>query len=232
MEWNELAGDFENLVVDVARDETSDQLRRFVAAAKLPKDAVLVDLGCGIGSFIKRFKHRFGAIVGVEFAPDIIARAQKACGDDPKIEWMTMDVVKAAKRIGPLADLTVCFNVITSGSAATRSAQFAGVAGVTKPGGMALAVVPSRESEEMVQARSGEDATGFTEDGLAEKGGSWQKHYRRDELVSIFASNGLKVKRIGKVYAPWSREGLSKPRSGGSKGPFDWICLAERPKAG
>ena len=98
-EWNELAGDFENLVVDVARDETSDQLRRFVAAAKLPKDAVLVDLGCGIGSFIQRFKHRFGAIVGVEFAPDIIARAQKACGDDPKrVEWMTMDVVKAAKR--------------------------------------------------------------------------------------------------------------------------------------
>ena len=87
----------------------------------------------------------------------------------------------------------------------------------------------------MVQAADGGETrdTGFTRGRPRGEGRELAEALSpRGELVSIFAANGLKVKRIGKVYAPWSRGRLSKPRSGGSKGPFDWICLAERPKAG
>ncbi len=62
-DWDELADDFEELVVDVTRDQTSDQLSRFVAATRLPRTAVLVDLGCGIGSFIQRFGDRFAEVI-------------------------------------------------------------------------------------------------------------------------------------------------------------------------
>ena len=68
----------------------------------------------------------------------------------------------------------------------------------------------------------------FKGDGLSEKGGSWQKHYRRDELSAILARHGFKVKRIGRIYSPWSREGLRKPRNPVFKSPWDWICLAQR----
>ena len=71
-DWDALAENFEELVVDVTADETADQVSRFVDAAKLPKNAVLVDLGCGIGTFIKRFGRRFVEIEGVEHAPKII----------------------------------------------------------------------------------------------------------------------------------------------------------------
>jgi SAM-dependent methyltransferase len=232
-EWNGLADEFEESVCDIVASETNDQLRRFVSAARpLPKKPVLVDLGCGIGTFIRTFGRRFDRIIGVEYAPRIMARAKERCAGVKGVEWLTMDAARAAKRIGCRADLTVCLNVITSASSATRNAQWASLAAVTKPSGFALVVVPSLESDEMLMEahraeRSGKAAA--TAGGLADRDGSRQKHYRRDELIEIFRGQGLEVKRLGPVFSPWSGEGLDRPRPGKAKGPWDWICLARKP---
>ena len=231
--WNELADDFEESVCDVTADETTDQLRRFVMASRpSPEKSVLVDLGCGIGSFIQKYGRRFKEIVAVEYASKTMARARERCAAIEGIEWISMDVARASKRIGPRADLTVCMNVITSSNAAVRSAQWASVASVTRPGGFALIVVPSLESEEMVQAhsrRAGGVKASLTDDGLVEFEGRAQKFYRRDEVTSLVSKQGLDVVRIGRVLSPWSKTGLEKPRSAGSQNPWDWICLARRP---
>ncbi len=230
-DWDQLAENFEELVVDVTAEETSDQVGRFVAAARLPENAVLVDLGCGIGSFIHRFGDRFAEIDGVEHAPKIIARAKAKCAGMKNVRWLTLDAARAAKRLRGRADLTVCMNVITSEKAAERKAQWSGLHAVTKPGGYALIVVPSLDSERMVQKHTPAGKNGkptFKGDGLSEKGGSWQKHYGRDELIAVLARHGLKVVRIGRIYSPWSREGLRKPRNPTFKSPWDWICLAKR----
>lgn len=232
-EWNEIADDFENYVCDVAVDETNGQLRRFVNAARpSPKNSVLVDLGCGIGSFIQKFGHRFKEIVGVEYAPRIIARAKERCAAVDGVEWLTMDAARAAKTLGTRADLTVCLNVITSASAPVRNAQWAGVASITKPGGHALLVLPSLESEEMLQRQTLRDARNqkfeITGDGLVETEGSFQKHYRQDEVSAIASSHGLEVKRIARIVSAWSRTGMRKPRSGEWENPWDWIVLVRR----
>ena len=232
-EWNQLADSFEELVCDVAVDETSALLERFVDTLRpSPRKSVLVDLGCGIGSFILKFGGRFREIVGVEYAPRIITRAKERCAAIEGVEWLTMDAARAAKKIGPRADLTVCLNVITSASAPVRNAQWAAVASVTKPGGHALLVLPSLESEEMLQRQSRRDTRNtqfeITEGGLVETEGSWQKHYRRDELTQIASGHGLAMKRIDRIVSPWSRTGMRKPRRGEWENPWDWICLARR----
>jgi len=230
-EWDQLAANFEELVVDVTADETSAQVSRFVAAAELPAKAVLVDLGCGIGSFIKRYGARFAEIDGVEHAPKIIARAEVKCAAVKNVRWLALDFAQAAKRLKDRADLTVCMNVITSDKAAERNAQWRGLRAVTKRGGYTLIVVPSFDSERMVQKHTpaGKDGKpGFKADGLSEKAGSWQKHYRRDELKTLLMRHGFEVTRIGRIYSPWSREGLRKPRNPAFKSPWDWICLARR----
>ena len=140
-QWNHLADDFETEVCDIAREETEDQLGRYVRAARpLPKKSVLVDLGCGLGSFIRRFQDRFLEITGVEYAPRIIARARKNCADVKNVKWLTMDIPRCAKTIGTVADLTVCMNVITSPSSAKRDAIWKTIAKVTKPDGHAIKI--------------------------------------------------------------------------------------------
>src|ERR1051326_3952737 len=80
-DWDRLADEFESETCDITREESAAQMARFVRLAKLRrKGATLVDLGCGVGTFIARFGRRFEAIHGVEFAPRIIARARARCG--------------------------------------------------------------------------------------------------------------------------------------------------------
>jgi SAM-dependent methyltransferase len=196
-EWNDIADAFEDSVCDVAVDETNDQLRRFVNAARpSPKSSVLVDLGCGIGSFIQKFGHRFKEIVGVEYAPRIIARAKERCAGVDGVEWLNMDAARAARN------------------------------------GHALFVLPSLESEEMLQRQSLRDARNqkfeITADGLVETEGSFQKHYRQDEVIAVASGQGFEVKRIARIRSAWSRTGLRKPRGGEWEDPWDWICLARK----
>ncbi|MDE1938893.1 MAG: methyltransferase domain-containing protein [Alphaproteobacteria bacterium] len=227
-QWNQLADTFETEVCDIAREETRDQLSRLVRAVDLsPKDSVLVDLGCGVGTFIQKFHHRFHEVTAVEFAPRIIARAKKNCTKVPRVRWLTMDIPRSAKSIGTVADLTVCMNVITSPSRAKRNSIWSAIARVTKPRSHALIVVPSLESERMVQ-RVSRNAPPTLPGGLVQRDDAVQKHFERAELMSTLSRAGFAPMRIARIYYPWSKEGMRKPRSGGGKGPWDWVCLARR----
>ena len=225
--WNKLADAFESDVCDITREETADLVRRYVALARpRRKNAVLVDLGCGVGTFIHRYGNRFAKIYGVEFAPRIIARATRLCANMTGITWMTSDIPPAAKAIGRQADLTVCMNVITSSSAAKRAALWSSVAAVTRKGGYALVVVPSLESERLVAVERGEPQPRAS--GLVKRDDAIQKHYTREELKDIFAGHGFAVKRIGRAHYPWSIEGVRETKARRANRPWDWMCVAER----
>src|SRR5439155_7150898 len=103
---------------------------------------------------------------------------------------------------------------------------------VTKPRGYALVVVPSIESDLIVQrfgARAGRaDEFVSSEDGIVQRDGVLQKHYSRDELGVTLSSLGFAVKRFGRAHYPWSVEGLRKPASRNMSLPWDWMCLAQK----
>ncbi|HEY8948851.1 MAG TPA: methyltransferase domain-containing protein [Rhizomicrobium sp.] len=227
-EWNKLATTFEKNVCDISREETADQVRRYVARAKIPKrGGVLVDMGCGIGTFILQYGHRFAEIVGVEYASNIIARAKKRCANVAGVTWHTAGVEAAGKRIGPCADLTVCMNVITVPNAAKRKAMWDGVAAVTRPGGYALVVVASLEAERMIEKMLDEEP-GEYPNGLVDHDGALQKHFTRDELAEDFSRAGFAMKKVGKAFYPWSKEGLRATSKLRKTPPWDWIALAQR----
>jgi len=232
-EWNRHAATFEKNVCDITREETDNQIGGFVSRVKLPrKDAMLVDLGCGIGTFIQRYGARFGRIEGVEYAARTIARAKLRCVDVSGVTWRTMGMERAARVIGRRADLTVCMNVITSHVAARRASQFESLGCVTKRGGFALVVVPSLESEEMVeleyQARRKNKVPFEHDDGVVERDGAFQKHFVRRELRALMVGEGFAVTRIGKVFYPWAKEGMRETSARRGRRPWDWACLARR----
>ena len=232
-QWNRLADEFESEVCDITREEVAQQVTRFVNAAKLPaKNSVLVDLGCGLGTFVAKFGDRFTRVIAVDHAQRIVARAKQLCACPSPVEWIVHDVAQIGTRIGTCADLTVCLNVITSSDPEKRAALWRSVATVTKRKGFALVVVPSIESDELVRKmgfRAGRAAEFVaTADGLVQRDGAVQKHYSREELASTLTSFGFAARRMGRASYAWSVEGLRKPASAGAKLPWDWICLAQR----
>ncbi len=230
-EWNKLADEFETSVCDVTRSDKKRQVERLVDALRLPKrNSVLVDLGCGLGTFIKQFGERFHRIVGIDFAPRMVERAKARCPKFPRIIWQAMDVARAHEAFGACADLMVCMNVITSPSPARRKGLWSSVAGCIKPRGLALIVVPSVESAAMVhEVEHGRPATARARrSGLMARSGAVQKHYARHELDEILAAHGLVPQRIARLYYPWSEEGLSTPRARDAGQPWDWVCVARR----
>jgi SAM-dependent methyltransferase len=223
--WNRLSDEFDDFVFNIARTDLTGALDRYVRRVPAsPRSSVLVDLGCGTGSFIQKFGHRFHQILGVEFASRTIARAKKSLRNATNIDWLTMDVEKAAEVIGSRGDLTTCLNVVTSPSPAKRHRLWAAIAKATKPRGYALVVVPSLESEMMVHSLGGSSKP--TSSGIVRIDDAKQKFYRRDELVADLERHGLKTVRIGRVFYPWGEEGMRKPR--GNRNPWGWICLARR----
>lgn len=227
--WNKLADDFETDVCDITREETADLVKRHVALARPKrKNPVLADLGCGVGTFIERYGPHFHAVIGVEFAPRIIAQAIKRCAAMPNVTWKTMDIPRAAKEIGTRADLTVCMNVITSASAAKRAALWSSLAHVTRKSGHALVVIPSLESEWLVRATTKEKLEPVRKGGLVKRDDAWQKHYERAELDRIFTDYGFTMRRVDRAYYPWSIEGVRETAARAKNRPWDWLCLAQR----
>ncbi len=231
-EWDALAKDFEREVCDITRETKTDRIDRVMRRLKFsPSSDVLVDLGCGLGTFIARYGDRFAHSIGVEHAPRIIARAKKALADR-QVRWLTSSLPPAARRIGRVADLTVCMNVITMPKARVRDAMWTSLARVTKRGGHALIVVPSIESDRMVEriayGTTPAEAKAAAPDGLVDRGGARQKHFAKDELRAVLAERGFRVTSIQRVTYPWAKEGLRKPRNAGTRMPYDWLVLARR----
>jgi SAM-dependent methyltransferase len=232
-EWNNLADAFEAEVCDITRETKGNQIGRLFRSLPLdPGKSVLVDLGCGLGTFVGRYGRHFRESFAVEHAPRIIARAKQRYKDRRGITWMTSNIPPAVRRIGRRSDLTVCMNVITMPEARLRERMWAGLAAVTKKRGHALIVVPSIESDRMVERVAYgtplKEAKAEAPDGLVDRGGSRQKHFARDELREVLARHGFRAKTVQRVFYPWQKEGLRKPRNAGARKPWDWLVLAER----
>src|SRR6185437_12000161 len=114
----------------------------------------------------------------------------------------------------------------------TFIARYGGLFRLSYGVGHALIVVPSIESDRMVErvayGTTRAEAMAAAPDGLVDRGGSRQKHFTRAELRDVLARHGFRAKRIARITYPWAKEGLRKPRGAGTHMPWDWLVLAER----
>jgi 2-polyprenyl-3-methyl-5-hydroxy-6-metoxy-1,4-benzoquinol methylase len=225
--WNHLAQDFEVAVCDVTRS-SGKQVAELVRRAAPSRQKTLIDAGCGIGSFTKRFGRRFGKVIAFDFAAKMVARAKKCCPEVLDAKWMTLGLEDAAAKIGPVGDFVACLNVITSTDAPLRRKQWTSLAGLAKPGGYALVVVPSLESALRVAKFADADNRIHESDfdaGIVFRGEYQQKHYSRDEFHETILSVGLRPISLKRVHYSWSDDGVDDP---GRPLPWSWVVLARK----
>jgi trans-aconitate methyltransferase len=225
--WNRLAATFEVAVCDVTRSSGA-QLAELVRRSNPSKAKSLIDAGCGIGSFTKRFGRRFGQVLAFDFAEKMVTRAKKLCVELPNVSWSTMGLEDAAAKLGPVGDLVVCLNVITSIDDALRRRQWTSLSGLAQSGGHVLVVVPSLESALRVAKFADEDNQIHDSDfasGSVFRGQYPQKHYGRAELRQTIHRAGLRVISLKRIHYPWSDDGVDDP---GRLAPWSWVALARK----
>lgn len=232
-EWDRLAPEFENGVYDIAAIDSRGVLADLVARVRPRRSRdTLVDLGCGIGTFVNAHGARFAKIVALDFSPVMLARAKERLARMPNVEWICSDIPRAADTLAERGDLTVCLNVITSTSARKRAAIWDAVRTITKPGGWALVVIPALESARMLA--SFDDRVSVDDGGTpghVEIEGGTQKYYTREELERLARRHGFEAATVEGVHYPWSEEAIRRPRAA-QQTPFDWALLARRPARG
>lgn len=221
--WNLLAAEFEEAVCDITAT-SGDCLKVLVDRTSPSQRKTLVDAGCGIGTFAERFGPRFGKIVAFDFAAAMVKRARQRCTELDHAIWQAMPLEDAGERLGPIAHLAVCLNVITSPDPKLRARQWRSLAALVRPGGHLLVVVPSLESARYVAELEGELTN--NDDDLIRRTDTRQKHYSRGEVRSSVTGEALKVLALRRIHYPWTEEGSDLSAA---KSPWDWVCLATRP---
>ena len=226
--WNLLAREFERSVCDITAT-SGERLAELVARSRPNRRRTLVDAGCGIGTFVERFGEQFGKVVAFDFAQAMVKRARNRCRKLKHVTWKSMPLENAGERIGPVAHLAVCLNVITSPDADLRMRQWESLAMLVRPGGHLMVVIPSLESARYV-AELDATAVGLSqaaEPDLIRRTDTRQKHYSRAELRWQVTRQGLRVLSLRRIHYPWGEEGLEHSAS---KPPWDWVCLARKAK--
>lgn len=239
--WEHLAHAFEGEVCDiVAADRRNVIGRTIMGLSRDCSRSTLLDLGCGIGTFIRTYGHRFQSVYGADFSSNMLRYAKRRCNGAANVRWLQADLNRIDHATMPTGDVTVCLNVVTAPRKRIREKMLKSLWTLTNPGGTVLLVVPSLESTRFVH-RTIKDGrlTEPTKRTLRARGllmcdGVTQKYFSKQEILDSVRKAGFRRCTARRVWIPWSEEGLEDDHPGlnGKRLPWDWLVVGHRTEGG
>ena len=229
-DWDRLAAVYAAEVCDIfARDRRKVIARWLQARGLLRGRKTVLDLGCGIGSFFKKYGRHFGAKTGTDHSRRMLRIAAARCRRLPDCHWQQADVSALPVALRNYADLVVCSNVITFVSAAACNRAMRETVRGAKPGGWLLLILPALESHDAVVAfetgRPTQDRRSST--AIVRRDDRMQRFFTRDGARELAARAGLRSVSVRKVWYPWSDEGITHPPRNHEL-PWDWLVTGRR----
>lgn len=229
-DWDRLAAAYAAEVCDIFSRDRRNVIGRWLQARGLLRGGKSVlDVGCGIGSFFRKYGRHFAEKTGTDHSRRMLKIAATRCRGLPDVRWRQADATALPAGLHGSADLVVCSNVITFVSAAKcRRAMRETVRGA-KPGGWLLFILPALESHDSVVSletgrpiprRAGNAAIVRRDDRM-------QRFYTRTGARELATHAGLRSVTVRKAWYPWIDEGVTRaPR--GAELPWDWFVTARR----
>ena len=224
-DWDRLAAVYAAEVCDIfSRDRRKVIARWLQARGLLRGRKTVLDIGCGIGSFFRKYGRQFGAKTGTDHSARMLRIAAARCRRLKDCHWQQAGVSALPPALHHSANLVVCSNVITFVSAAACHRAMRETVRGARPGGWVLLILPALESHDAVVA--------FETDRPAPRRGSptaivrrddrMQRFYTRSGARALAARAGLRSVSVRKVWYPWSDEGIARPPRG-QEMPWDWL---------
>ncbi|MBI3792674.1 MAG: class I SAM-dependent methyltransferase [Gemmatimonadetes bacterium] len=224
--WDRHARAFTSEVFDITRAHRGRTLDRLVRELAPPRGTgLLLDAGCGIGTFTRQYGARFAHVVAMDFSPAILARAMRAKPAMANVTWMCADIVALPALLRPgLADLTVSLNVLTYASKDRNRAILRALRDCTAKGGHAIVVAPSAESEAEAQGLPATAAAVHLQQRLGLK----QTFFTRVELARAALRAGWKAADVMPITYPRAYERVGKAGTNSRRDNYDWLAVLTR----
>ncbi len=245
--WDSMAGAYEKEILSVLHSDERGLIRARLRAIASDKASV-ADIGCGIGHFLPLLSENFGKVYANDISSELLRRAREDHGHRTNIQFLPGDIRIVFKKI-PRVDCVVSVNSLISSSMSIREMMFKAIAARLKPKGHLILVVPSLESMMLVDVRflQWKRRTGVApfkalksvyplsrmqdnkfRQGVIAIDGVATKHYLKEELEVILASQKMDVLEIVKIEYDWHSELEHPPLWMQAPYPWDWLVVARR----
>ncbi|MDB6113756.1 MAG: hypothetical protein JWQ83_1134 [Lacunisphaera sp.] len=228
-DWDRLAAAYESEVCDIFTRDRKKVIARWLKTHGLLRGRkTLVDVGCGIGSFLRKYGRHFAAQTGTDHSRRMLQIAARRCRALQDCRWLQADVLALPPVLHDGGDLVVCSNVITFVSAAACARALRQVVRCARPGGRLLLILPSLESHAAVVAlETGGTPSRRGPTAIVRRDDRMQRFYTAAGARELAVRSGLRAVTVRKVWYPWSDEGVTRaPR--GHELPWDWLVTARR----
>jgi SAM-dependent methyltransferase len=228
-DWDKLANAYAAEVCDIfMRDRRGVIMRWLKTNGLLRGRRSLLDVGCGIGSFLRKYGRQFGAKVGSDHSARMLHYARSRCRRQADIHWERADVFALPVAWRASADLVVCANVLTFVAPGACRRALGQIVRAIKPGGRALLVIPALESHDAVVAlETGRAAPrrGFA--AVVRRDDRRQRFFTAAGIARLARSAGLRDVEVRKVWYPWIDEGITRPPRA-AEPPWDWLVTGRK----
>ena len=228
-DWDRLAAAYDNEVCDIFVRDRKEVIARWLRARGLLRGRkTLLDVGCGIGSFIKKYGRHFGGKTGTDHSRRMLRIAAARCRQVKDCAWLQADVQSLPAALHGRGDLVVCSNVITFVSAAACTRALRQVVRCTKPGGWVMLILPALESHDTVVAiETGRRKPPRSRTAIVRRDDRMQRFYSEEGARHLASHANLRSVSVRKVWYPWIDEGVTRaPR--GQELPWDWLVIGRR----
>ena len=228
-DWDKLANAYAAEVCDIFLRDRRGVIARWLKEAGLLRGRrAVLDLGCGIGSFFRKYGRHFGAKVGSDHSARMLHYARSRCRGQPDITWEQADVFALPARWRASADLVVCANVLTFVAPGACRRALRQIKRTLKPGGRVLLIIPALESHDAVVAfETGRPAPRRRDTAVVRRDDRRQRFFTADGIERLGRRVGLKDVEVRKVWDPWIDEGVTRPPRG-AEPPWDWLVTGRR----
>lgn len=145
-QWSRHAARYDDLFLDPFRPGVVNPLLEAIEATDSPEALTVADLGCGTGPLLPHLIDRFGRVIAIDFAPNMIKSARKRLGEHAeRIEFQVRSMWDLETFAGQL-DLAVAVNSIVMPDVRDIDRALVAIHRSLKPGGRFLGILPAMDA--------------------------------------------------------------------------------------